>query len=633
MNKNENPSINNSSDSKVVLATKSEIKAKRKELYEQEKKAKMNKNRLFIKLIKILEKNCFKEEQAIGLVNYLCFKKLSHYDIIYIIESSLKVKKNQAKIISLIKPIFKKNSKELTKTKEFRELFSKDTAEDIINIVKEIKNINEGKYIKKFVDGKIYNILEDDGQPNTKLLVDSIEQYAKLYVDHSTLKYYAKIKNSKGKEQIKNISIKEITDYCNKAFGSNKISKSICGSVLKFITRNIEKDYTLLEFTNGTLKLNDEDYIFNEGEFNVNAVPKRVFPFEWNPIFEDDEEDKIKNLINDILKSESPGFEENIDNFYKCVGNICMPINAPQIFTILLGPPETGKSTLLTILKRVFSYSEVPIPDIIRNDRFSLYPAIDEDINIDDDLQTEVWKNIGKLNSFVSGNGIQVEVKGENGRLPLNQYNTPKLIGSTNTLPRVEGSGYKRRLILIKAENKVSEDKKDDTLQHNINNGKYDKGLAKLIYKSINIFYENRKNLFSKESKKAMLNEWELRSDPLSWVIDKFFKVPNTDEFFSGKCRDIPVSEVNDKIRFLLMDYLDKGKIDSKHSHPSNHDIKKTMLGKGFTQGKMAIVNDDDNPSTISVYKDVLEKGSNDIKDNNEPKDNNEVKYDDDILI
>ncbi|WP_225370565.1 hypothetical protein [Methanobrevibacter arboriphilus] len=59
--------------------------------------------------------------------------------------------------------------------------------------------------LKKFVDGKIYNILENDGQPNTKLLVDSIEQYAKLYVDHSTLKYYAKIKNSKGKEQIKKI--------------------------------------------------------------------------------------------------------------------------------------------------------------------------------------------------------------------------------------------------------------------------------------------------------------------------------------------------------------------------------------------------------------------------------------------
>ncbi|WP_225370567.1 hypothetical protein [Methanobrevibacter arboriphilus] len=88
--------------------------------------------------------------------------------------------------------------------------------------------------------------------------------------------------------------------------------------------------------------------------------------------------------------------------------------------------------------------------------------------------------------------------------------------------------------------------------------------------------------MFSEESRKTMLDEWDLRSDPLNWVIDKFFKVPNSDEFFSGKCRDISVSEVNDKIRFLLMDYFDKGKIDSKYSRPSNHDIKKNHVGQRF---------------------------------------------------
>ncbi|WP_225370564.1 hypothetical protein [Methanobrevibacter arboriphilus] len=118
MNKNETLFINNNSSLKVVLATKSEIDAKRKELFEQEEKAKIDKERLFIKLIKILEKNCFKEEQAIGLVNYLCHKKLYHNEIIYIIESSIKAKENGNKIISLIKPIFKKNNKELTKTKK-----------------------------------------------------------------------------------------------------------------------------------------------------------------------------------------------------------------------------------------------------------------------------------------------------------------------------------------------------------------------------------------------------------------------------------------------------------------------------------------------------------------------------------
>lgn len=235
MNKNETPSINSNSSLKLVLATKSEIKAKRKELSEQEEKAKINKNRLFIKLIKILEKNCFKEEQAIGLVNYLCFKKLYHNEIIYIIESSLKVKKNQAKIISVIKPIFKKNNKKLTKTKELKELFSKDAAEDIINITKEIKNINEGKYVKRFVDGKIYNILEDDGQPPAKLLTESIEQYCDLCVDNSTSKYYAKIKNKDGKEHLREINSYTIENYCNEAF----ITKLILIYALEFLNSSL----------------------------------------------------------------------------------------------------------------------------------------------------------------------------------------------------------------------------------------------------------------------------------------------------------------------------------------------------------------------------------------------------------
>lgn len=627
MNKNENPSINNSSDSKVVLATKSEIKVNIDKILKQEEHYRLNREKLVNNLINELKNNnsSIKDEQIVILVSYFHFKKLIHNEISFIIKSSFSI--DNDKLRSLCDPIFKMDKSKLSKTKELRKAFLKDTANIIVENIKEIKNIDSGKYLKKFVDGKIYNILENDGQPPAKLLIESIEQYTDLYFDNSTLKYYAKVKNKEGKEQLRQISNNDITSYCNEAFGPNKINSDICLRVFKFITRDIEKDYSLLEFTNGSLKLDNNDYKFFENEFFNDRIPKIVFPFEWNPIFEDDEENKIENLINDILKCDDFGFEENIDNFYKCVANACMPVNSQHVFTIFLGSPGTGKSTILTMLKRIFEFSEVPIPDIIKNERFALTPAVDKDINIDDDLQTESWKNIGKLNTFVSGNGIQVEVKGKNGRIFLNQYSTPKLFGSTNTLPKVKGMGYKRRLILIKAENKVSEDKKDDTLQYDITNGKYDKGLAKLIYKSINLFYDNRNNLFSEESRKAMLDEWDLRADPLNYVIDKFFKVPNTDELFSGKCRDIPVSEVNDMIKMFLRDLFDKGRIDSIHANPSLHKIKKAMLDKGFIQGKIAIVNDDDNPSTISVYKDVLEKGSNDIKDNNEEK------YDEDILI
>ncbi|WP_054834568.1 hypothetical protein [Methanobrevibacter arboriphilus] len=89
------------------------------------------------------------------------------------------------------------------------------------------------------------------------------------------------------------------------------------------------------------------------------------------------------------------------------------------------------------MLKRFFTYSEVPIPDIIKNDRFTLSPMVGKHVNIDDDLQSDVWKGIGKLNTIITGNGGSAEVKGENERIPLTPYNTPKLWGGgSNAVPQ-----------------------------------------------------------------------------------------------------------------------------------------------------------------------------------------------------
>lgn len=595
------------SASKVVLATKSEIKAKRKELYEQEKAARVNKKRFLLKLIKILDKNCFKEEQAIGLVNYLCFKKLYPDEIIYIIESSIKVKKNQSKIISVIKPIFKKNNKELTKTKKLKELFSKAAAEDIINITKEIKNINEGKYIKKFVDCKIYNILENDGQPPAKLLTESIEQYCDLCVDNSTSKYYAKIKNKDEKKHLREINSHTIENYCNEAFGYNKINSDICSRVFKFITRDIEKDYSLLEFSNGSLKLNKKDYEFLKDEFFTDRIPKIVFPFEWNS--ENNEDNKIEDSIKNILKCDEEGFEDNINIWYRCIGNACMPTNENQIATILTGPQGTGKSTLLSILKRIFNSSEVSFQDIIANKRFTLYPTIDKDINIDDDIKSGAWRAIGKLKTFISGNGGYVEKKGENDGILFTPHNTPKLFGAANELPVVDDEGFERRLILIKAINKIPINTMDGKFQVDILEGFYDKYLGKIIYDAINLYYENkRKVISSEENKKAMFNEWKWKSEPLEMIIDNSFRSPTTEEMLLDEEYYIPVSEVNSRIKFYLNEAFHEKKIYSSQKNPSLRKIKAIMENKGFIQKKIAATNEYGDRTTINVYIDIIGK-------------------------
>lgn len=271
------------------------------------------------------------------------------------------------------------------------------------------------------VNERISYYLEKGHSIKGKMIVDSIETENILYFEPENMKYYVK----KGDEGvIDEIDYKFVMNHCNSNFGFNEISKKQCKSCLDSITRVIEKDYNLLEFTNGSLKITSEGLEFQEGKFSTDKIPKVKIPFKWNSEAQGGE---IQKTIYRTLKCDKNGFEDNINTFLKCVGHSFMGTIEKHIFSIILGRPGTGKSTLLTMLKRCLSYSEISIPDIIRDDRFTLYPAVGKDINIDDDLQSSVWKGIGKLNTFISGNGGYTEVKGENERIQLNSYNIPKL--------------------------------------------------------------------------------------------------------------------------------------------------------------------------------------------------------------
>ena len=80
-----------------------------------------------------------------------------------------------------------------------------------------------------------------------------------------------------------------------------------------------------------------------------------------------------------------------------------MKDNNEDVHTIVVGPPGTGKTTLATILNRIFNCSNVKTTDLNKAERFRLFPIIDKDVNIDDDLNNGVLKDIGVLNGLVSG--------------------------------------------------------------------------------------------------------------------------------------------------------------------------------------------------------------------------------------
>lgn len=470
-----------------------------------------------------------------------------------------------------------------------------------LNRLKELVISKLKKVTKKQIDHDISDIdeqiayyLEYGYNVTDKMIIDSVKKSSELFYDETTIQYYAK----PDKDSIQLIHGMYIVNHCNQLFGYDEFSKKQCYRAMSYITKPITKDHYAYEFTNGLLKINPEDntYIFYENEYSEDAIPKIKFPFKWNP---EASGGKIEESINSILSTTRGNFHKNKDLFMKCVGHSCMGTIEKSIFPIIVGPPGTGKSTLLTLLKRFLTYSEVPIPDIIQNDRFSLTPAVGRDINIDDDLQSNVWKGIGKLNTLISGNGGSVEVKGENERILLTTYNTPKLWGGSNALPPVVGDGFSRRMVLILAENIIPPEDMDDSFQTNILNGCYDDNLEWLIYNSISLYLETRSKPFvHHEHKQAMIDEYESKSDPVKTCIETIFEESEDEEDY------IKTKMVYMVIKKWIRKAKREGNLFEEHNTPSMKIMRSAMDRAGYDIATKNVYEDDIH-TTLRVYEGI----------------------------
>lgn len=571
-------------------------------LVKQNKKARIKENQNeLVKIIKPHVREGQRDELAKSLSGYL-YKK--NYTIKYSTKLFKQIFHNDEEIdhrLEFLERTYEKPKSEVAGITALRQLIGDKDIEKIKSIVE-----NQKKPSKKEIDHSVQDIderigyyLEYDFNVSDKMIIQSVEKNNTLFFDSSTLNYYCK----NGDNSIELIDGDFIVSHVNSLFGANEISRKQCHRALSYVTRFIKREPYALEFTNGLLCINNEDNTFQflENVYCTSFIPKVKFPFRWNP---EARGGAIEESINFILNTDEEGFEDNIKAYFKAIGHSCMGAIEKGIFTIVLGRPGTGKSTLLTILKRFLTYSEVPIPDIIKNDRFSLTPAVGKDINIDDDLQSTIWKGIGKLNTLVTGNGGSVEVKGENERLELTTYNTPKLWGASNALPPVIGDGFERRLILLQADNLIKPEKVNDSFQSDILNGKHDEGLEWLVYKSITLYIDERKKPFvTEEHKEAMLKEHNAKSDPLRTAIDYIFLYKENE--------DIPVKEVTREIKKWFRYAIIKGKIFEEHKTPSASQITNAMGRAGYFKGRKNIDEFDDEGvlakrTRASVYEDII---------------------------
>ena len=521
---------------------------------------------------------------------------------------------------------------------ELKELL-KNTDDSIKEILKKYA-IEISEKVANDIESKILNKLDNDKEPSAKLLANYLNFNGLFFLENKTRKRY--MKTEKG---FKEITVADVSDFFNKHFGYNEISENKSKQVLGFITRKIERNYDLIQFANGTLNTDDE--IFYENKFYDNVLPKLAVEFNYTENAES--EFKASNLYAEnhaILISNRWNWNEQL--FYKCVGACGMAINEIEKLIVLVGDPNSRKSTLLTLLKRIFNYSEVKLQTIAENPRFQLLETIGKDINIDDDLQSFRIDKIGFLNTFVSGNGGVVEIKGENIGANLTGETTPIIVGASNTLPSVTGDGFERRLILILAENVFSESESKKSYMRDIENGKRDAEIGLMFSYCLQQYFKIRDTeIVNEHQKKAMIDEWEWKSYPAKkgaelMFIDEFKLCERLDELKSGgmikgykqiskwqiqvelidqQLKDeyadggtfyiintyTPVKKVNQKFKEFYKIAYEKKKIFKESKKASTRVIKSAMENAGFYQTNRRYLNDFDSYDNEKVYEDCIE--------------------------
>lgn len=455
--------------------------------------------------------------------------------------------------------------------------------EDLTKLSK-LTNNNANRNLK----GKILTYLSKNREPTNKMVADYVNDSLELYKNLKTNKYYERTANGEFLE----IDDRRIIAFCNDEFGVNNISSRRCQGVLKFVTRPVKKNYDLVEFKNGILNTKTREFTSDKNLFE--ETPKIVLNLNWN---DEAEPGEIGPIIDKIL--DHPLYPWDKEKWLRAVGHAFMGYNRIGKMVVVQGPSGTGKSTLTTILKRIFNYSELPTSVINANERFTLLPMIDKDINIDDDINNGILKSIGMLNTIITGNGLEVEIKGENRSIRAENHQIPRLFANGNTLPPVFGEGHERRLLLIHAHNiigKTDEREINDNLQGDILEGKYDeKGMEWLVYTAINTYLDKKDEVLTTKKEEArMKEEYEFKSYPMLKGVEALF----LDDYVGIEY--IPVREVNRWVKAWHIWAYEEGKISKEHRKPSIRQISNAMNRAGFNKRNRR----DDN-IVESVYEDI----------------------------
>jgi len=174
------------------------------------------------------------------------------------------------------------------------------------------------------------------------------------------------------------------------------------------------------------------------------------------------EAEELQQFINRTIDN-----EDMVKTLQEYIGyTLTWPNNKYEKMLLILGNTDTGKSTLLQVIEKLFEESnltKLSFPQIGMDRAFHIKDLKDSVLNIDSDMDDQAIKRKSRVKKVVSKEEVFVEPKGDSGFTMTPRAN---FIVTSNDAPDDAGAtdAYYNRFLTLTATNRVSEKEKDREL-------------------------------------------------------------------------------------------------------------------------------------------------------------------------
>lgn len=293
------------------------------------------------------------------------------------------------------------------------------------------------------------------------------------------------------------------------------ITENDVEKAFEFIPHRVNPSYNAIKFDNGIYDAEQGKFIENKDAI----LPSKVINYSPQMYEEDSIIDKY--LFESLYEKDDEFTQKKIQGLKEIIGYYFIDGNPKNMMCNIIGVAGSGKSILAAILSIIFP-NHCDIKPSSLNERFSLAPLLNADINIINESDNGVIKNTALFKQLISDDDIAVEAKGKD-IIILDHMEKPKSILIGNNIAQfknTEDALFDRNLYINFTVRFRGTEKENPNLIAEIK--KDEEAINKFIYDCLMAWkgYDKKfilKDLF--DTKTMYLKN----SDPLQYIINEIF--------------------------------------------------------------------------------------------------------------